>query len=85
MLGGRATHVADIHKDKISESLQSRPLARKTHTLRVAISDMANEVRPRCGGVGPACCLCPGHGPPSKRPGVTMAVRDRGPRTGPRR
>ncbi len=44
VIGGKAvTHVAEIYKDKISEFLGSRPLARKTHTMRVEISDMAND------------------------------------------
>ncbi|MGA3218474.1 MAG: ROK family transcriptional regulator [Acidimicrobiales bacterium] len=44
IVGGRAiAHVAEIYRDKMSESLQSRPLARRTHTLRVAISDMASD------------------------------------------
>ena len=40
---GRLLRFPDIYKDKVTEFLRSRPLARKTHTLRVAISDMANE------------------------------------------
>ena len=44
VIGGKAViHLADIYGEKVKSSLQSRPLARKTHTLRVAISDMANN------------------------------------------
>jgi predicted NBD/HSP70 family sugar kinase len=44
VIGGRAiAHVAEIYRDKMSEFLQSRPLARKTHTMRVEISDMAGD------------------------------------------
>ena len=44
VIGGKAvTHVAEIYKEKVTEFLASRPLARKTHTLEVAISDMAND------------------------------------------
>jgi len=44
IIGGRAiAHVAEIYRDKMTEFLQTRPLARKTHTMRVAISDMAND------------------------------------------
>ncbi|HXW79967.1 MAG TPA: ROK family transcriptional regulator [Acidimicrobiales bacterium] len=44
VIGGKGViHVADIYAEKVTEFLQSRPLARKTHTLRVAISDMANN------------------------------------------
>jgi predicted NBD/HSP70 family sugar kinase len=44
VIGGKAvTHVAEIYKEKVTEFLISRPLARKTHTLEVAISDMAND------------------------------------------
>lgn len=44
VIGGKAvTHVADIYADKISEMLQTRPLARRAHTLRVAVSDMATN------------------------------------------
>jgi predicted NBD/HSP70 family sugar kinase len=44
VIGGKAvTHVAEIYKEKVTQFLSSRPLARKTHTLRVAISDMAND------------------------------------------
>ena len=44
VIGGRAVvHVAEIYRDKMSEFLESRPLARKTHTLRVEISDMAGD------------------------------------------
>jgi predicted NBD/HSP70 family sugar kinase len=41
--GKRVTHVGEIYKDKVSEFLASRPLARKTHTMRVEISDMSND------------------------------------------
>jgi predicted NBD/HSP70 family sugar kinase len=44
VLGGKGvTHVADIYKDKVTEFLRSRPLARKTHTVRVAISEMGGD------------------------------------------
>jgi predicted NBD/HSP70 family sugar kinase len=44
VIGGRATtNVGEIYRDKMTEFLQSRPLARKTHTMRVEISDMAND------------------------------------------
>ncbi len=44
VIGGKGvTHVADIYKDKVTEMLQTRPLARKVHTMRVAISDMASD------------------------------------------
>ncbi len=44
VIGGRAiTHVAPIYRDTISHFLEARPLARKTHTVRVAISDMASD------------------------------------------
>lgn len=44
VLGGKGvTHVAGIYKDKINEFLRSRPLARKTHTLRVAISELSTD------------------------------------------
>ena len=44
VIGGKSvTYVAEIYKDKVTEFLRSRPLARKAHTLRVAISNMANE------------------------------------------
>ena len=44
IIGGRAiAHVAEIYRDKMNEYLQTRPLARKTHTMRVAISDIAND------------------------------------------
>lgn len=44
VIGGKAvTHVADIYRDKVAEYLQSRPLARKTHTVKVAVSEMAHD------------------------------------------
>jgi predicted NBD/HSP70 family sugar kinase len=44
VIGGKAvTHVAEIYREKVTEFLVARPLARKTHTLEVAISDMAND------------------------------------------
>ncbi len=44
IIGGKSVaYVADIYKDKVTEFLRTRPLARKTHILEVAISDMANE------------------------------------------
>jgi len=44
VLGGKGvTHVADIYKDKVTELLLVRPLARKTHTVRVAISEMGSD------------------------------------------
>lgn len=44
VIGGKGvTHVADIYRDKVTEMLQTRPLARKVHTVRVAISDMASD------------------------------------------
>ena len=42
VLGGKAvTHVAEIYRDKVTEALRSLPLARKTHTLRVAVSELS--------------------------------------------
>ena len=44
IIGGRSiTHVAEIYRDKMSEFLRSRPLARRNHIVRVAISDMADD------------------------------------------
>jgi predicted NBD/HSP70 family sugar kinase len=44
IIGGRSiNHVAEIYRDKMSEFLEARPLARRNHILRVAISDMAND------------------------------------------
>ena len=44
VIGGKGvTHVAEIYKNKVTEFLVSRPLARKTHTLKVEISEMAND------------------------------------------
>jgi glucokinase-like ROK family protein len=44
VIGGRSiSHVAEIYRDKMNEFLQSRPLARKTHIMQVAISDVAND------------------------------------------
>jgi predicted NBD/HSP70 family sugar kinase len=44
VIGGRSiTHVADIYRDKMSEFLGSRPLARHNHVVRVAISDIADD------------------------------------------
>jgi len=41
VIGGKAAaHVAEIYKDKVDEALRNLPLARKTHTMRVAISEM---------------------------------------------
>jgi predicted NBD/HSP70 family sugar kinase len=54
VIGGRGVlQVGDIYKDKVTESLQSRPLARKTHTMRVAISEMGNN----CAAVGAAALV----------------------------
>jgi predicted NBD/HSP70 family sugar kinase len=41
--GKRITHVADMYREKVSEALRTRPLARKAHIVRVEISSMANE------------------------------------------
>jgi len=41
--GKRITHVADIYREKVSEALRTRPLARKAHIVRVEISNMAND------------------------------------------
>jgi predicted NBD/HSP70 family sugar kinase len=44
VIGGKGvSHVAEIYRDKVSEFLRTRPLARKTHTMRVAISDMSSD------------------------------------------
>jgi predicted NBD/HSP70 family sugar kinase len=44
VIGGKAvTHVAQIYTDKINELLQARPLARRAHIVRVAVSDMASD------------------------------------------
>jgi predicted NBD/HSP70 family sugar kinase len=44
VIGGKAiTHVAGIYRDRVEEFLTTRPLARKTHTVRVAVSDMAHD------------------------------------------
>ena len=44
VIGGRAiAHVAEIYRDTMRDFLETRPLARKTHTVRVAISDMASD------------------------------------------
>ena len=54
VIGGRGVlQVGDIYKDKVTESLQSRPLARKTHTMRVAISEMGNN----CAALGAAALV----------------------------
>ncbi len=44
IIGGRSiAHVAEIYRDKMSEFLRSRPLARRNHIVRVEISDLADE------------------------------------------
>jgi predicted NBD/HSP70 family sugar kinase len=44
IIGGRSiNHVAEIYRAKMSEFLRSRPLARRNHIVRVAISDMADD------------------------------------------
>lgn len=44
VLGGKGvTLVADIYREKVTEALRTLPLARKTHTLRVAISEMSSD------------------------------------------
>jgi predicted NBD/HSP70 family sugar kinase len=44
VIGGKAVaHVAEIYRDKITEYLRALPLARQTHTLRVAISEMGSD------------------------------------------
>jgi len=44
VLGGKGVrHVAEIYKDKVNEALSSLPLARRTHVLRVAISEMSAD------------------------------------------
>jgi predicted NBD/HSP70 family sugar kinase len=44
IIGGQTIqYVAEIYRDKMSEFLKSRPLARRAHTLRVAISDMVSD------------------------------------------
>jgi predicted NBD/HSP70 family sugar kinase len=43
VIGGKSVnHVAQIYQQRVSELVSSRPLARKTHTMRVVISDMAD-------------------------------------------
>lgn len=42
VLGGKGVmHVADIYRERVAEALRTRPLARRVHTVRVAISPMA--------------------------------------------
>jgi predicted NBD/HSP70 family sugar kinase len=44
IIGGRSiAHVAEIYRDKMGQFLQSRPLARRNHVMRVEISDMADD------------------------------------------
>jgi predicted NBD/HSP70 family sugar kinase len=44
IIGGRSiTHVAEIYREKMSEFLRTRPLARRNHIVRVAVSDMADD------------------------------------------
>jgi hypothetical protein len=35
--------VAEIYREKMSEFLRTRPLARRNHIVRVAVSDMADD------------------------------------------
>jgi predicted NBD/HSP70 family sugar kinase len=44
VIGGRGIlHVGEIYRHKMEEHLRSRPLARRTHVLKVAVSDMAED------------------------------------------
>ncbi|HTW10066.1 MAG TPA: ROK family transcriptional regulator [Acidimicrobiales bacterium] len=44
VLGGKGViHVADIYLQRVCEALQTRPLARRVHTVRAAISAMASS------------------------------------------
>jgi len=43
LAGKGVTLVADIYREKVTEALRTLPLARKTHTLRVAISEMSSD------------------------------------------
>jgi predicted NBD/HSP70 family sugar kinase len=44
VIGGKSiAHVAEIYRDKATEYLRRFPLARRTHTLRVAISELSSD------------------------------------------